>query len=567
MGYSIEKSVQMLICILKHYNIKNIIVSPGTTNVSFVASVQQDSFFTLFSAVDERSAAFMACGLAQKTKSPVVITCTGATASRNYIPGLTEAYYAKLPIIAITGTRNINQIGHNIDQVIDRTIQYADIAFTSVTIPTVENDDTYWEANTKLNEAFIELKKHGLPIHINLTTKYATDFSIDKLPQTRIIDCYLSGEDIPSIDNKKVAILIGNHTSFTEALTEKIDLFCEIYNSVVLFDATSNYRGKYGVPFSLLTFQENGFALLREMDVVLYLGSVSAATFSLGKEYWRINPDGEIRDPYRKTTKVFCMGEDTFFDKYTCSGTKKEVRTFHDLKRIYSEIYFKLDEKIEDMPLCSMWLAYRIKNHVPDNSIVHYGILNSIRCANFFYPKKSVLQYCNTGGFGIDGCLSSAIGSAVLNPKRTCFCILGDLAFYYDINSIFLREIPSNLRIIMANNGLGGEFKNKYNQAQRAGLGEKANPYIAADGHFRLCNLGDACKDRNIGYYKVKTKQEFENLENVFFDSNLSVPIIMEVIIDEHEDVGVLPDIQKLNNDKKFLLKRKIKEILNKIQR
>ena len=61
---------------------------------------------------------------------------------------------------------------------------------------------------------------------------------------------------------------------------------------------------KYGIPYSLLTFQENGFSCLRDFDVVLYIGSVSAASFSLGKEYWRINPDGEIRDPYRKTTKV-----------------------------------------------------------------------------------------------------------------------------------------------------------------------------------------------------------------------------------------------------------------------
>lgn len=565
MGYSNEKNVQMLICMLKHYNIKNIIVSPGTTNVSFVASVQQDSFFNLFSAVDERSAAFMACGMAKKTNAPVVITCTGATASRNYLPGLTEAYYSCLPIIAVTGTRNINQIGHNIDQVIDRTVQYHDVAFTSVTIPPVGSDDTCWEANIKLNKAFVELKKHGLPIHINLTTQYSTDFSVEKLPQTRIIECYLENEQFPDLNQKKVAILIGNHSVFTESLTEKIERFCEIFDSAVLFDATSNYRGKYGIPYSLLTFQENGFSCLRDFDVVLYIGSVSAASFSLGKEYWRINPDGEIRDPYRKTTKVFCMDETVFFEKYTAIESTTKANVFEELKNIYLRVYQKANKKIDQMPLSSLWIVNEIKKSVPDRSIVHYGILNSVRCANFFYTKKTVAEYCNTGGFGIDGCLSSAIGSALNNPERVCYCVLGDLAFFYDINSILLEDIPANLRVIIANNGIGGEFKNKYNQAQRSGLGEKANPYIAADGHFRLCNLKLAWEDKRVTYAKASSKQEFDGLKDNFFSPTVSKPMILEVTIDSHKDVSVLPELQKLNDDRKFLLKSKIKKVLKRV--
>ena len=93
--YSPEKHVQILVALLKEYGIKNIIASPGATNVSFVASLQYDPYFSIVSAPDERSAAYMACGMAEETGEPVVITCTGATSSRNYMPGLTEAYYRK----------------------------------------------------------------------------------------------------------------------------------------------------------------------------------------------------------------------------------------------------------------------------------------------------------------------------------------------------------------------------------------------------------------------------------------------------------------------------------------
>ena len=100
--YSSEKNVQILVSLLKQNGIRKIIASPGTTNHTFLGSVQNDSFFEIFSSVDERSAAYMACGMVQESEEVVVLSCTGATASRNYMPGLTEAFYNKLPILAIT---------------------------------------------------------------------------------------------------------------------------------------------------------------------------------------------------------------------------------------------------------------------------------------------------------------------------------------------------------------------------------------------------------------------------------------------------------------------------------
>ena len=118
--YTNEKNIQMLLYLLKENGIKKVIVNPGTMNMSFVTSIQQDDFFELYSCVDERSACYMACGMAAESNEPVVLTCTGATASRNYMPGLTEAFYKKLPIITITCTPHLGNIGNNIPQMIDR---------------------------------------------------------------------------------------------------------------------------------------------------------------------------------------------------------------------------------------------------------------------------------------------------------------------------------------------------------------------------------------------------------------------------------------------------------------
>ena len=131
--YTDEKNTQVLVALLKAHGIRKVIASPGTTNVTLVASMQYDPFFDVYSSVDERSAAYMACGLSAESGEPVVICCTGATASRNYLSGLTEAYYRKIPILAITATQAISKVGHHVAQVIDRSSLPNDVAKYSIT--------------------------------------------------------------------------------------------------------------------------------------------------------------------------------------------------------------------------------------------------------------------------------------------------------------------------------------------------------------------------------------------------------------------------------------------------
>ena len=171
--YTSEKNTQMLVSLMKAHGIKKIVASPGTTNICLVQSLQYDNYFDVYSAADERSAAYIACGLAEESGEPVALSCTGATASRNYVSGLTEAYYRKLPILAITSTQHIGRVGQNIPQVLDRSNLMNDIVKYSITIPTIYNDEDKWACNVCLNTALLELRrKGGGPVHINLTTTY-----------------------------------------------------------------------------------------------------------------------------------------------------------------------------------------------------------------------------------------------------------------------------------------------------------------------------------------------------------------------------------------------------------
>ena len=211
--YSSERSIQILISLLKAHNIKKCVLSPGATNITLVGSLQQDPWFECYSSVDERSAAYIACGLAAESGEPVVLSCTGATASRNYLPGLTEAYYRKLPVLAVTSTQDISRIGHHIAQVIDRRAMQNDVVLLSEYIPVTDNDTKEWSNTVKINRALLELRhRGGGPVHLNVETTYSRDFSVKELPQARVIRRVMPQDAFPEIPQGRVAVLSVPHT-------------------------------------------------------------------------------------------------------------------------------------------------------------------------------------------------------------------------------------------------------------------------------------------------------------------------------------------------------------------
>jgi len=564
--YSSERNVQMLVYLLKKHNIKKIIASPGATNVCFIGSLQNDPFFEIYSAADERQAAYIACGLAAESKEPVVVSCTGATASRNYIPALTEAYYRKLPILAVTATQHIGRVGQNIAQVIDRSTIQNDIAKYSLHLPTIHDSEDEWAYGVKINEALLELRhRGGGPVHINLTTEYSKDFSVKELSPVKSIQRIAHSDEFPSLDNKRIAIFVGAHLEWDDALVSAVDCFCEKYNSVVLCDHTSNYPGKYGVFYSLVTSQVLYSSPLRNIDVLIDIGDVSGAYPSfLCKEVWRINPDGAIRDRFRKLTNVFEMEEFDFFSTYNLNdGEKNNTSYFYDWKNEIEHF----ESIIPELPFSNVWIAQNTISRLPKNSVLHLGILNSLRSWNLFSKDLSIRGYSNTGGFGIDGCLSSLIGASLAHKEKLFFAVVGDLAFFYDMNSLGNKHVGNNLRIMLINNGRGTEFRN-YNHPAQICFEDDADDFMAAAGHY-----GNKSRDlvrhysEDLGYEYIcaDDKQSFiSNLDRFLEPCLTDKPIIFEVFTDSNFESEALEISYHLEKTAKGQAKETIKKILGK---
>lgn len=569
-SYPDEENALILVALLKKHGVRHVVASPGTTNSAFVASLQRDDFFEIFSSVDERSAAYMACGLCGELGVPVIITCTGATASRNYLPGITEAHYRKLPILAITGSQARSKVGHLTAQVVDREVQPVDSYCSSVNLQIVKDSDDKFDVEVKSNRAILNLFRPATgPVHINLETSYSKSFTTESLPSVRLISRYFLSDELPKLEGDKIAILIGSHRRFSDSEARLLEEFCESNNAVIFRDHTSGYYGKYALNMALVASQKFASKDDYRPDVLIHIGEVSGDYPTVGinmgqegAEIWRVSPDGEIRDTFRKLRNVFEMEEGDFFRAYSNPEKKGSVDYFAQCKELDADARSKLPE----LPLSNIWLASRLSGKIPSGSVIHFGILNSLRSWNFFPLPEGVRSSSNVGGFGIDGGMSSLIGASYAKPDELCFLVIGDLAFFYDMNVLGNRHLQNNVRIILVNNGRGTEFRNYGHHTSH--FGTEADDFIAAAGHFgnqsRLLAKGFT-EALGFSYTSMDQKEGFDQAFPDSFFLPAEQPMIVEVFTDTNEESKALEMMMNILVDKKIYGKSSGKEQLKKI--
>ena len=530
MPFSDNKNQQILQALLKAHGVKKVVASPGGTNPAMVMSFQLDSDFELFSCVDERSAAYIACGIAEESGEAVAICCTGATASRNYYPALTEAFYRKLPIVVITCSRPNYYMGHLFPQVTNRTEYPKDIFVDGEQIQHVKDENDAWDVHFKINKGLLAMRHlGGGPVHFNVECQ-SQACTTPQLPIIKAIKRIVVLDKYPEINENKVGIFIGSHKKMSYELIDSIDKFCEKYNAVVFCDHTSGYYGKYSIPFSLLGTQNNKREDLFHIPLLIHLGEISGDYLTMesikADKVWRICEDGEPRIRFKTLDYLFEMKDLDFFTKYTDSCLNSKLDFFHNCERAYNELL----NSIPELPLSLIYIAKLLSPQMPHNCTIHFSIVNALRAWNFFKLDPSIHTNCNVGGFGIDGCTSSFIGASLVNKNKLYFLFTGDLAFFYDLNVIGNRHIGNNVRILLLNDGKGAEFTH-YRAAKFEG---PVDDYIAGSGHFGNQShelVKNFAVNLGFDYIQATDKECFLSQYKTFINPEISEkPILFEVI-------------------------------------
>ncbi len=270
--YSDNKMVLQLMSLLKQFGIRRIVISPGSRHFALVHSLEADPFFKLYSVVDERSAAFFALGLMQKTDEIVAVTCSSGTACMNYGSAVVEAYYQRLPLLVLSSDRIPQLLNQLEDQFYDQLDTFTKCTKYQGQLPVVKDALDEWYCNRIINEALLELTHHGNgPVHLNIPfVAHDTDtFSTSSLPLVRKISLFDAstdstkwGEMACMLKGKKIMIVWGQSVVQTSALVKSVNSFVENFDAIILTDFISNCHCSHSIQNTTVTLASLRLILL-----------------------------------------------------------------------------------------------------------------------------------------------------------------------------------------------------------------------------------------------------------------------------------------------------------------
>ena len=544
--YSTIKNVQYVIATLKAYGIHQVVLSPGSRNAPLVHSFAADSFFDCTLVVDERSAAFMALGIIQKTQQAVAICCTSGSALLDYAPAVVEAYYQQLPLIVISADRPSAWINQMDGQTMVQNNALPNCVKKTVQLPEVINDRDSWFCERLLHDAILTATHNGKgPVHINVPiTEPLFDFSATELPVVNAIQ----RSKIKSLDmttyvhqwNKaeRIMIVVGQHAP-SEKLNDLLDYFCSKFNCVMLVEQLSNIHITGSITnFDIVLHNHKSDDQVLAPDLLIYFGGhiVSKRLKHFLRKVdiarnWRISEDMHFVDIFQGITDDIQCDPIGFFD--ALASEDLEVKEESAFREAWQRGANEIDEPGANrcLEFSDLYAVEALAHSLPLHSSLFVANSSVVRHMQLFQLDDSISVYCNRGINGIDGAISTAIGIAK-STSELVFLPIGDLSFFYDIGALSYPHLPCNLRILLLNNG-GGAIFSQLPVPNKTPLFDQ---YVAADHQMTAKGSIDT---QRIDCYQAQNEEELDDIF-VTFVSPQDKPIVLEVLTDNKVNTPVL---------------------------
>ena len=528
-----------LVNILAKKGVNNAIISPGSRNAPLTIALVRHPEIITKSISDERSAAFIALGMAQNLKAPVAICCTSGSAAYNYAPAVSEAFFQEVPLIILTADRPKEWIHQHDGQTIYQTDIFGKHVKQSFEIGAdYEHPDAIWYIERIINQAvnLANLAPKG-PVHINIPLRepfYPNENEeisfpsnpriIEVLEIERTLEKTQWHELLNKFQDYDNILIAGGQNEKNDRLAHILQKLQDEFQVVCLGDTISNLGfeaiSKHDIflkpkneqlkPELLITFGKSFIS----KGLKTYLRKNKAV------EHWHLQIDEHLIDTFQSLTKIIPMKpldfftklyEDLDFEKFRAGEEERDENYKNEWinqerkATIYLEKFFNQDIHQDNFNEFSV--IKRLMDSIPSGSQFHLANSMSVRYANYIGVdfKRDIEVFANRGTSGIDGCVSTAVGQA-LTTSKLVFLLVGDVAFFYDRNGLWNRYLPDNLRIILLNNHGGGIFRiidgpNK--QDELADYFETVQPM----------NARNTADDAGLNYFFAKNQKEFgENL-------------------------------------------------------
>lgn len=495
--------------------VRHAVFSPGSRSTTMAMLFKEHEGFETYMNIDERSASFMALGIAKAHKEPTVLVCTSGSAVAHYLPAVLEAQYSGVPLIVLSADRPHTLLHVGAPQTVDQHKIFGTAVnyYEELAVPQESHYYTYpRQVARKAYMKAMDTKKG--PVHINvpffeplvpeLSRNHfeagRSSFKVVKPNYSSVFGCdnrnnlthFNNAVDIAHGNNgtneindlleryERILILAGPQIDIDEANT--IRSFGEALQAPILADPLSNVRRRYNsadnqsnkegidannVVISTYDALLAGQALWRELkpDCVIQFGQIVVSkrvqqmiASWTDVEYIEVNPTMDSMNPTGKTTMHVQASIDVFTHLY---GKNNRSDTYLNIwQRLEQEGKKQLSLAIDE-PHCFEGRTIReLQEYIPEDGQIFVANSMTIRDFDYFWfsgESKAVL-FGNRGVNGIDGTISTALGLAV--NGRPTYLVTGDLSLFHDLNGLAVAKTHNlNLTIILHNNDGGGIFE------------------------------------------------------------------------------------------------------------
>ncbi|MFD2202506.1 2-succinyl-5-enolpyruvyl-6-hydroxy-3-cyclohexene-1-carboxylic-acid synthase [Shivajiella indica] len=551
-----------LVSLCAQKGIKNAILSPGSRCAPISLAFARHPDIHARTIPDERSAAFIAMGMAQQIEKPVVLVCTSGSAAYNYAPAIAEAFFQQIPLVVITADRPPEWIDQWDGQTIRQTEIFGKHVKGSFTFPdSFDHRDKVWHANRITNEAInLASQFPAGPVHLNIPLREPFypekeeifDFNREVRSMEPLKGTLQLLEDVKQklssiiSSYRRILIVPGQQRPNSKILQILNEISCEGI-AVVVADSISNLQSEYTINYHDHFIGNDQWVENLKPDLILSFGkSIISKNLKLflrksKTEHWHIQPGGYTPDTFQSLEKnIEC--HPLSFLQFLKENAKSNFAYVQKWMELESRVKSRITQILEEAAFGEYKALHNCFAKIPIQSKVHVANSMAVRYVNFLGERPQEI-ICNRGTSGIDGSNSTAVGCN-FTTKDPVTLITGDMAFFYDRNAFWHNYPMNNLRIILLNNHAGGIFRLIEGPAKQPELEE------FFETRQRL-SAGYLAMDFGFEYHLANDERSLEMGLKDFYNKSIH-PKILEI-----------ETVSKNNAQVLQWVKQKISEVLN----
>lgn len=457
-----------------------VFISPGARSAPLVRAFTEDGRFDCEMVNDERAAAFIALGFSKASGKAAILICTSGSAALHYGPAVAEADGSDVPLLLLSADRPSALLGQFEGQTTVQDHIFRPWVRHSLSLDGLSFKQHSQDSTEKMWQALSapEGSPPG-PVHINIHLEEPLFVPQTPLPLT-----------IPQ-EEKSIPKASASPS------IEELKRLLEAHQRVLIVPGSRLGEHTFDMPPAARVFIEAGAVLLHEPgcgwpcppagipngeDILRCLREdrwpslapdllITWGGNRVGKRLkqllQRCPPRIHIRlDPYKRLVRISGTQNEVWdVDPYDDTSWSQPVPQVPlDYLHLWQGLSQKALERrrtlLAHQPFSDLTAVTQVVQALPEEAIVHVG--NSMVLRYFYdaYPlaTRRFLVDVNRGVSGIDGTLGTAVGWALARPHNLVWCLLGDVAFHHGVNALWRHSQPSQLKIVVFNNGGGNIF-------------------------------------------------------------------------------------------------------------